>query len=260
MNALSLALRNENLKDRYSTTRVGEEQRDYLDENDTVWHFHPVPYSVPVEKARWEKGCGKIHGMGWTGWRVEDGPLFTFPNNLNTLFRGSKFQYSAIEIATEKTLVNPFYYLKKYKDEPKLMLYVLVRLPAEVWRNYKRRKRVDAEAAQYGMERQPGETTGELKKRIIKRDMISGNYSRKDLKELLMNKFTDIASCSFIINNSPTNPTVVISVKKTDDFSGGGITFQKFTDTELSAILTEAVQYIPEKYQVTIKNKEIEEK
>ena len=141
-----------------------------------------------------------------------------------------------------------------------IMLYVLVRLPAEVWRNYKRRKRVDAEAAQYGMERQPGETTGELKKRIIKRDMISGNYSRKDLKELLMNKFTDIASCSFIINNSPTNPTVVISVKKTDDFSGGGITFQKFTDTELSAILAEAVQYIPEKYQVTIKNKEIEEK
>ncbi len=141
-----------------------------------------------------------------------------------------------------------------------IILYVLVRLPAEVWRNYKRRKRVDAEAAQYGMERQPGETTGELKKRIIKRDMISGNYSRKDLKELLMNKFTDIASCSFIINNSPTNPTVVISVKKTDDFSGGGITFQKFTDTELSAILTEAVQYIPEKYQVTIKNKEIEEK
>lgn len=141
-----------------------------------------------------------------------------------------------------------------------IMLYVLVRLPAEVWRNYKRRKRVDAEAAQYGMERQPGETTGELKKRIIKRDMISGNYSRKDLKELLMNKFTDIASCSFIINNSPTNPTVVISVKKTDDFSGGGITFQKFTDTELSTILTEAVQYIPEKYQVTIKNKEIEEK
>lgn len=139
-----------------------------------------------------------------------------------------------------------------------IILYVLVRLPAEVWRNYKRRKRVDAEAAQYGMERQPGETTGELKKRIIKRDMISGNYSRKDLKELLMNKFTDIASCSFIINNSPTNPTVVISVKKTDDFSGGGITFQKFTDTELSAILTEAVQYIPEKYQVTIKNKEIE--
>ena len=141
-----------------------------------------------------------------------------------------------------------------------IMLYVLVRLPAEVWRNYKRRKRVDAEAAQYGMERQPGETTGELKKRIIKRDMISGNYSRKDLKELLMNKFTDTASCSFIINNSPTNPTVVISVKKTDDFSGGGITFQKFTDTELSAILAEAVQYIPEKYQVTIKNKEIEEK
>ena len=43
-----------------------------------------------------------------------------------------------------------------------IMLYVLVRLPAEVWRNYKRRKRVDAEAAQYGMERQSGETTGEL--------------------------------------------------------------------------------------------------
>jgi len=112
----------------YSTTWVGEEQRDYLDENDTVWHFHPVPYSVPVEKARWERGCGKIHGMGWTGWRVEDGPLFVFPNNLSTLFRGSKFQYSAIEIATEKTLVNPFYYLKEYKDEPKLELLYKVGL------------------------------------------------------------------------------------------------------------------------------------
>jgi len=122
----------------YSTTRVGEEQRDYLDENDTVWHFHPVPYSVPVEKARWEKGCGKIHGMGWTGWRVEDGPLFTYPNNLSTLFQGSKLQYSAIEIATEKTLVNPFYYLKKYKDEPKLeLLYKvgLYRIAQQLQRN-----------------------------------------------------------------------------------------------------------------------------
>lgn len=127
-------------------------------------------------------------------------------------------------------------------------------------RNYQRKKRVDAEAAKYGMERQPGESTGELKKRIITRNMISGDYSRKDLKETIMNRFPDVASCQFFINNSPQNPTIVISVKKVDDFSGSGVKFQKFTDAELAEIFTVAAPYIPEKYRITIKNKEIEEK
>jgi len=141
-----------------------------------------------------------------------------------------------------------------------IILYVFLRLPSEIVRNYQRKKRVDAEAAKYGMERQPGESTGELKKRIITRNMISGDYSRKDLKETIMNRFPDVASCQFFINNSPQNPTIVISVKKVDDFSGSGVKFQKFTDAELAEIFTVAAPYIPEKYRITIKNKEIEEK
>ena len=141
-----------------------------------------------------------------------------------------------------------------------IILYVFLRLPSEIVRNYKRKKRVDAEAAKYGMERQPGESTGELKKRIITPNMISGDYSRKDLKETIMNRFPDVASCQFYTNNSPQNPTIVISVKKVDDFSDGGVKFQRFTDAELAEIFAAAVPYIPEKYRVTIKNKEIEEK
>ena len=141
-----------------------------------------------------------------------------------------------------------------------IILYVLLRLPSEILRNYKRKKRVDAEAAKYGMERQPGETTGELKKRIITRNMISGDYSRRDLKETIMNRFPDVASCQFYTNNSPQNPTIVISVKKVDDYSGSDVKFQKFTDAELAEIFAAAAPYIPEKYRAIIKNKEIEEK
>ncbi len=141
-----------------------------------------------------------------------------------------------------------------------IILYVLLRLPSEILRNYKRKKRVDAEAAKYGMERQPGETTGELKKRIITRNMISGDYSRRDLKETIMNRFPNVASCQFYTNNSPQNPTIVISVKKVDDYSSGGVKFQKFTDAELADIFAAAAPYIPEKYRAIIKNKEIEEK
>lgn len=47
-----------------------------------------------------------------------------------------------------------------------IILYVFLRLPSEIVRNYQRKKRVDAEAAKYGMERQPGESTGELKSEL----------------------------------------------------------------------------------------------
>ena len=86
------------------------------------------------------------------------------------------------------------------------------------------------------MERQPGETTGELKKRIITRNLIAGEYSRKDLKDHLLQKFPDCASCAFLVNNQPGAPALVIIVK----------------------IYAEAIRYIDPKYRVTIKNKEIE--
>lgn len=139
-----------------------------------------------------------------------------------------------------------------------IFLYVLLRLPSEVARNIQRRKRVDAEAAQYGMERQPGETTGELKKRIITRNMIAGEYSRKELKDHILQKFPDCASCQFFVHNRPEDPALVIVVKKADTFVNGSPTFNKFTDEELAAIYAEAVRYIDPKYRTTIKNKEIE--
>ncbi len=139
-----------------------------------------------------------------------------------------------------------------------VFLYVLLRLPSEVARNIQRKKRVDAEAAKYGMERQPGETTGELKKRIITRNLIAGEYSRKDLKDHLLQKFPDCASCAFLVNNQPGAPALVIIVKKADTFVNGSPIFNKFTDEELAAIYAEAIRYIDPKYRVTIKNKEIE--
>lgn len=141
-----------------------------------------------------------------------------------------------------------------------IFLYVLAKLPTEVARNIERKKRIDAEAAKYGMERQRGETTGELKKRIITRNMIAGEYSRKDLKDHILNKFPDVASCAFLVNNQPEAPALVIVVKKTDTFINGTLILNKFTDGELAAIYAEAIRYIDPKYRVTIKNKEIEEK
>ncbi len=106
------------------------------------------------------------------------------------------------------------------------------------------------------MERQPGETTGELKKRIITRNLIAGEYSRKDLKDHLLQKFPDCASCAFLVNNQPGAPALVIIVKKADTFVNGSPIFNKFTDEELAAIYAEAIRYIDPKYRVTIKNKE----
>ena len=49
---------------------------------------------------------------------------------------------------------------------------VFALIPAELWKMWKTAKRVDKEAEKYGMRRLPGESTGELKKRIIRRNMI----------------------------------------------------------------------------------------
>lgn len=101
--------------------RRREEERDYTDGED-IRYFHPV-YG---DSSRWEPGMGRLHGMGWTGWRVCNRLLNTYPENLRTLFRGSKYEYSAVDIATEKIHVNALDYLHVYNTEPQLeMLFKL---------------------------------------------------------------------------------------------------------------------------------------
>ncbi len=110
--------------DKVSTSYVrNEEQRDYLGVNsDDIYSFHPARFSC----GRWLKGRGRVHGMGWNGWIIDQKPLDTFPYNLSLLFKGGEYEYSALDIACKHSQVDPFYYLLKYKRNPKLeMLYKL---------------------------------------------------------------------------------------------------------------------------------------
>lgn len=92
-----------------------EEQRDYADGEQT-WHFH----TAWSDSTRWIPGEARKHGMGWCGWRIGDRYLNTYPHNIKALIAGTQYQYSALEIATAKTKVNPLYYLSCYDKEPKL--------------------------------------------------------------------------------------------------------------------------------------------
>lgn len=98
-------------------TEIGriEEERDYFN-GESIRYFHPVYGGYGI----WKQGPGRKHGMSWTSWRVCEKPLHTFPKNLSALFHGTEFEYSALEIAAEHALVNPFYYLWEYKKEPRL--------------------------------------------------------------------------------------------------------------------------------------------
>lgn len=130
----------------YSTDDIHEEQRDHLGGDGKVRPFHPVPYYEVAEKARWKSGDGRVHGQGWSGWRAENMPLHTYPHNLKDIFRNSKYQYSALNIASKKSFVNPFWYLHDYIKEPKLeLLYKvgLYRLAEELvsqWHDYEAKK------------------------------------------------------------------------------------------------------------------------
>lgn len=117
-----------NMTEVYSTDYIQEEQRDHFGADGKVRPFHPVPYNAEAYKARWDKGDGRVHGQGWKGWRAENMPLHTYPHNLKEIFRNSQYQYSALEIASEKSFVNPFWYLQNYGKEPKLELLYKVGL------------------------------------------------------------------------------------------------------------------------------------
>ena len=65
-------------------------------------------------------GAGYVHGSGWCAWRAEDGPMETFPGNLDEVLAGGKFQYSQLAIAAAHQKVNPFDYLRRYENYPEV--------------------------------------------------------------------------------------------------------------------------------------------
>lgn len=98
-----------------------EEQRDYMYYDTERFTFHPV---FGCNSNDWRLGRGRMHGTGWTGWRIAEKPLHLYPHNLDRILNGTPFQYSALGIAARKLLVEPFYYLQAEKKEPKLELLV----------------------------------------------------------------------------------------------------------------------------------------
>jgi len=129
-----------------------------------------------------------------------------------------------------------------------IVIAVIVLLPKALAENNKRRRRVDAEAKKYGMKRQPGESTGDLKKRIVRRNMIAGNYTRKDIKDMILENFPTVGSCQILVNNQ-TNEILLIPRNAETEMFGA-----YFTDDTLREIEEFAAKYIPAKYTIIAKN------
>lgn len=134
-----------------------------------------------------------------------------------------------------------------------IVVYILVKLPGEVAKTLERRRRVEKEAKELGMERQPGESDADLKKRIVRRNMISGNYTRKEIKDIILETFPTVASCQFEIDNE--KHTIEMIVRRLPEENGNGWIVDKFTDGELFQILDKATDYIPPAYTVKIRQR-----
>ena len=124
-----------------------------------------------------------------------------------------------------------------------IVISVIALAPKAVMEERQRRKRVEAEAKKYGMERKPGESVGDLKRRIIQRNMITGDYSRKDIKDEILKAFPNVGSCQILVNNQTDE--IVLIPRRSDS--------EELTDAELREIVEFAALYIPMKYKVTIK-------
>ena len=127
-----------------------------------------------------------------------------------------------------------------------VVIAVIVLAPKVLIEDRRRRKRVEAEAKKYGMERKPGESTGELKKRIVQRNMITGNYSRKEIKDAILEAFPELGSCQFFADNQ--NDVIVMIPRRSDD--------EDLTDVELKEVAEFAAQFIPVKYTLKVKRPE----
>lgn len=131
-----------------------------------------------------------------------------------------------------------------------ILVAFIVLLPKAVIEEERRSKRVDAEAAMYGMERRPGESTGDLKKRIVRRNMIAGNYSRRFIKNAILDAFPSVGSCQIIVDNQANS---VVLIPRNTDLPEGT---HRFTDNTLEKIAEYAAQYIPVNYTITAINAE----
>lgn len=130
-----------------------------------------------------------------------------------------------------------------------IVIAVIILAPKVLIEDRRRRKRVEAEAKKYGMEKKPGESTGDLKKRIVQRNMITGNYSRKDIKDAVIEAFPELGSCQFFTDNQ--NDVIVMIPRRSDD--------EDLTDVELKEVAEFAAQFIPVKYKLTVKNAEVQQ-
>jgi uncharacterized membrane protein len=131
-----------------------------------------------------------------------------------------------------------------------IVLAVIVLVPKMLIAEIKRSIRVEAEARKYGMQRQPGESTAELKKRIIRRNMITGNYSRKDIKDAILEAFPSLGSCQIIIDNKAEE--IVMIPRRAEKINGS----TNLTQFEIRDVAQFAAPMIPKNYRLTVKNPE----
>lgn len=107
---------------------ISEEERDILfptlepDGSLSAYYYHPCAAYTGPNVGKWIPGCGKVHGQGWTGYRLRSCKIYTYPYNLSELFSESEYRYSGIyEMATACRCL-PTQYLYFWEKEPKLEL------------------------------------------------------------------------------------------------------------------------------------------
>lgn len=127
----------------------------------------------------------------------------------------------------------------------------LVLTPKVLIENRQRRKRVEAEAKKHGLVRKPGESDAELMKRIVRRNMIAGNYSRKDIKDAILEAFPNVGSCQIFMNcqNCQGNE-IVLRLQGVETEIGTAY----LDAAELQKVAKFAAKYIPPRYKITVKN------
>lgn len=132
-----------------------------------------------------------------------------------------------------------------------ILLAVIILTPKAIMQDRRYRKRIEAEAALHGLKRQPGESTGDLKKRIVRRNMVAGgNYSRKDIKDAILEAFPDVGSCQIQMDYQ-TNEIVLILRSAYPTLMGN-----RLPDSTLEEIAEHATQYIPPLCTITAINAE----
>ena len=125
---------------------------------------------------------------------------------------------------------------------------VLVLLPKAVADSVKRRKRIEAEAKKHGLVRKPGESDVELSKRIVRRNMIEADCTRKGIKDAILEAFPNVGSCQIFVDYYEFKIEILLRGVKAE------IGTPYFSDDELQEVAEFAAKYVPKRYKVTVKN------